>query len=284
MCHHDLQDKTTVLQSYQQKITQSYARVVQYKAELDAVHLLQLNGDPEPRQRTDDDIDAEYQKVTDQLKAVATEVVQLSHTYRDSTAELAKIETKIKMLEEAGAKIDGFTEDIKELDAALLDREHELNTYENVLSIFKPTGLKTFLLESALDYLNQRLGVYTDALMSRSYSMQLIKGKLVLRDEDGTSYQSLSSGEKKRLDCSVQFALSDYVSEYCGLRTNTIFLDEVFENLDAEGIENVVQLLKLKQEYNGLDSLFVITHTDALKEKFDKVIEIIKDDSGSHIV
>lgn len=284
MCHHDLQDKTIVLQSYQQKITAVCARVNQYQAELDAAHILQLNDNLERYRWDDKDIEAKYQCVTDQLKSIASDVICLSAEYRDHSAELSSIEAKIKICEDAEAKIDRLSNDLAVLDNEITDREHELNLHDEALSIFKPTGLKTYMLESALGYLNQRLSTYTNVLMSRSYEMQLVKGKLVLRDEDGMSYRSLSSGEKKRLDCSIQFALSDYVSEYCGMKTNTIFLDEIFENLDAEGIENVVQLLKLKQEYLGLDSLFVITHTDMLKEKFDQIIKIYKDDHGSHIL
>lgn len=206
---------------------------------------------------------AEYTNLVGSLEAAKRDL-QLAVTYDDMKSELQN-------------KINESNEKIKELDK-------EIKIYNYATSLFKPTGLMLYIINNALSYINDRITKYTSVLLNRSYKFILVKDKLTLKDENGISYQSLSSGEKKRLDIAIQFALNDYLLNYCGVKFNMLFLDEITESLDNNGIENIIEILNIKFEYNKFDAIMIITHLDYLKNYFENTIEIIKDEKGSHII
>ena len=135
------------------------------------------------------------------------------------------------------------------------------------------------ILRDVVDYIDQRLQVYNDLLQDKVFHITFYKGKIVLESES-LSYQSLSSGEKKRLDISIQFALHDYVYTHCGIGFDTIFIDEILDSLDSVGVSNIIEVLNLKKSYCSLSRIFVITHNESLKDYFDSVLSIRKDSDG----
>ena len=161
----------------------------------------------------------------------------------------------------------------------------EIKKYEYFYNLFSPTGIIVDILSDAITYINTRLSTYSSVLLEKDYKIQFVKGKISLVDKKGASYQSLSNGEKRRLDIAIQFALHDYVSMYCGMHMDTVFIDEILDTLDDIGVDNIFEVLRLKLDYCNLRSIYVITHNDSLKDKFDKVITVVKDSSGdSHII
>ena len=64
---------------------------------------------------------------------------------------------------------------------------------------------------------------------------------------------------------------------------NILFLDEIFANLDAEGIYNVLKILKKNSAEMGLNT-FVISHTHAIPtELFDYQLFVKKVEGFSSI-
>jgi DNA repair exonuclease SbcCD ATPase subunit len=117
-------------------------------------------------------------------------------------------------------------------------------------------------------------------LLDRKYQMKLGSGKLSLVDDGNASYETLSNGEKRRLDLAIQFGLHDYVHTYCGLQLDTLFIDEVLDTLDAVGISNIIDILRIKLSYCNLARIFIITHNTDLKSYFDRVLLVTKDAKG----
>lgn len=175
----------------------------------------------------------------------------------------------------------------KELESARMNDnrlDSEIRKYEYLYKLFSPTGLVTVVLEEAIAYINQRIKEYTDILLDKTYQIVLEKGKLSLVDSKGSTYQSLSNGEKRRLDIAIQFSLHDYTHIYCGIGTNLLFIDEILDTLDDTGVNNIITVLNLKREYCKLDSIYVITHNNELKSYFDEVITVVKDTKGNSYI
>lgn len=162
--------------------------------------------------------------------------------------------------------------------------EEEIFIYDYLYKLFSPTGLVTLVLEEAIAYINERIRVYTNILLDKTYQILLNKGRISLIDSKGSTYQSLSNGEKRRLDIAIQFSLHDYTHMYCGIGTNLLFIDEVLDTLDATGVNNIIEVLNLKRAYCNLDSIYVITHNNELKSYFDDVITVVKDASGNSYI
>ena len=99
---------------------------------------------------------------------------------------------------------------------------------------------------------------------------------------DGRYYESLSGGEKQKIDIIIQLALKDLLSAHLGLRTNIIVLDEIFDNLDQAGCQKILDVLST---ITDIESIFIISHhTTELQLSYDTEIVVEKDNDGvSHI-
>lgn len=123
-------------------------------------------------------------------------------------------------------------------------------------------GLKGFLLNSALISLNHTIKRYTPLLgLDVTFTIDTDKVSKPFITEcsiNGVAqeYEEFSGGEKAKIDVATAFALHDIVSQ--SYPCNILILDEVFEGLDAEGYDNVFEIVVKKSE--GL-SLFLISHS-----------------------
>ena len=62
--------------------------------------------------------------------------------------------------------------------------------------------------------------------------------------------------------------------KYLGFSSNIIVLDEIFDNLDSEGCENILNLISTK--LTDVQSIFIITHHQDLQIPMDNEIVVIK--------
>lgn len=101
----------------------------------------------------------------------------------------------------------------------------------------------------------------TDDKEKIDYSIKSSKSKV-------TSYKSFSGGERHRIKVADIFAFNALLGRF-----NFIILDEVLESsLDDTGKSDIMRLLKTQLQ--NVSSIFVISHSDQIKQKFDNVIEV----------
>ena len=103
---------------------------------------------------------------------------------------------------------------------------------------------------------------------------------IIISDEKGTRpYESFSGGEKFRINFAIRVALSRMLARRAGVRLRSLFVDEGFGALDAEGRQRLVEAVKAVQD--DFDLVLIITHIDELREAFPTQIQVTKSDSGS---
>jgi DNA repair exonuclease SbcCD ATPase subunit len=157
---------------------------------------------------------------------------------------------------------------------------------------FSNSGLKSYLLDEFLPILNEQANVFASSLFYDEFKIEFSPQSLLksgelrerldirLYDTEGeTTYEASSGGERRRVDVCILLALSELAAGL-GRVPNIVVLDEVFDQLDAVGIERVVALLQsdlLKER----DSIFVITHNPSLSEFFDRRIRVVKENGFS---
>lgn len=142
--------------------------------------------------------------------------------------------------------------------------------------ILKDSGVKTTIIKEYLpiinDLINQYLGVmefYVDFTLDESFNE-----KVRSRCRDDFTYASFSEGEKKRLDIAILFAWRQIAKMKNSVNCNILFLDEILESgLDADGLDAVFQII---EEEAKTSNVFVISHADRFKEKFENVISVEK--------
>lgn len=275
MCHQLLQSsdsKQSVINSYQEKIDENMKILVSINEEIIKLPDIQV------MEMKSESLSKEYTEKSAKYR----ELMQEYNSYQVKIAEAQKdIISLTDMINNASENHDQLEQKKNEKNRLSAERDK----YEYFYRLFSPTGIIVNILSDAIDYINTRLSTYSSILLEKDYHINFVKGKISLVDSSGASYQSLSNGEKRRLDISIQFALHDYVHAYCGMKMNCCFIDEILDTLDDIGVENIFDVLRLKLEYCQLRSIYVITHNNALKDKFDRVITVKKDSSGdSHLV
>lgn len=82
---------------------------------------------------------------------------------------------------------------------------------------------------------------------------------ILFKGENEINYWNLSSGERKRIDLSMLFALNEFYSYLNPNMPKFIILDEIFDSLDKPGIELVTDTIKEIMDRLKLD-IFVISH------------------------
>lgn len=199
-----------------------------------------------------------------------------------------KIEEALSEVERIKEKKDGLLEE--------LDRMAQLKEKLNVLvNVFGPKGVRSFVFESLLDELNSHIIEYTDLVSGGSLfatisaTSETASGEMrerisfdVVNMAGGSSYNLSSSGEKRRLDLPVSFALQD-VAARRGIGLGICLLDEVFENLDEEGVRRVIGLLNKVSSRSFTQTVLVITHHDDMKAWFPELVQVVKQGGWSTI-
>jgi len=159
---------------------------------------------------------------------------------------------------------------------------------------FGNQGLKSFILDSILPTLNSKADYYSriltggEFIVSFKTQSQLKSGEERERfaieiSQKGSkrSYKASSAGEKRRVDLCVLLALQGLVASFGPHDLNILFFDEIFDALDKTGSEKVTDLLI--EESRGKDSVFVITHSEDLRNYFDNIITVTKKGGVSKI-
>jgi DNA repair exonuclease SbcCD ATPase subunit len=83
---------------------------------------------------------------------------------------------------------------------------------------------------------------------------------------EGYGYRATSNGERRRLDVAILFALAEVTGAARGRAAGTMFFDEVFDALDADGIDAVSDALA---ELARDRAVVIITHNPALAARLD---------------
>lgn len=230
---------------------------MQAKAELPVKHE-RVNGLLDALQRIEKSMQAERDK-----KAPEVEIQPL----RD------KIDAVIKQLEDSKAEIEAVTA-----------RAEDFSWWAK--TGFGSSGLKAFVFNTGLKLLNQASEKYASRLGVRlEFSVDLSKTSKpfvtkVFKDGAMVDYGDLSGGEQQRLNVATAFAMHDLISSTSNV--NLLILDEIFESLDQDGIEEVFDLIRTKA--GDSRTVYVVTHINSIDALNTKTIEIFKGADGNSVI
>lgn len=147
---------------------------------------------------------------------------------------------------------------------------------------FGAGGVKAFVFSAMLNQLNEYVVKYASRLGYKVvFSVDLSKASrpFVTKCYVGNhevDYDELSGGQKQRLDIALAFAMHDVIAHRSNV--NILVLDEVFEGLDRQGIEEVFDLIRIKAEDRAV---FVVTHQQDIDSLNSKSIIIRADENGA---
>lgn len=191
-------------------------------------------------------------------------------------------------------ELDVKVEDTASLKKEIKKAKENINDYKELVKIFGDKGVKSHVLSLAIPYINSKMEEYMTILSHGSLNAYISReknadgslterlGLTVDSLSSATSYEDLSTGEKKRIAISLNVAFLSYLSSKIGGINISVF-DEVFDSLDESGTSAVIELLKELSKSVG--TIFVISHNDDLKynDNFDKIITVEKENGISKV-
>ena len=148
------------------------------------------------------------------------------------------------------------------------DKNNELNELDNYINAIKhciqlvTKDFRTFLLKNSISYLNKILKDYSSQLFSNESDLIYISendNKLDIMLGNAT-YESLSGGEKTRVNIALLLAQKSLANMICNISCNIIILDEILGYCDALAENNVINLIT--KELESLETIYMISHKE----------------------
>lgn len=244
------------------------------------------------RKSFDDDaekIKQEGKELRETFNSVNDDLQKYNNDINNLKLEINKLNLKKETYEKQSKTIDSdinrVEQDIKTLEELVTTKTSEKTTLEDRLSIIaKMTTIATrdfrgFLLSEIINYIDKKCKEYSQEIFETDLFTFELDGNNIRISYNNKEYESLSGGEKQKVDLIVQFSIRDMLCQFMNFSTNFIALDEIFDNLDQLGCQNVINMITKK--LNDIETIFIITHhADSLDIPYDKEIFIIKDNMG----
>lgn len=220
-----------------------------------------------------ENVDERYKKLKSDCDDIADDLASIDE-------DLAKLkQEKLKVMSpKYKQKLKEIRKNLRKVDEDFHNKELELENYNWLINDpLGNNGIKAYLFDSSLEFLNRTLDKYSEVLGFRiEFNIDLgtaRKDFVTLIERDGMimDYDELSGGEKQLCNVAMAFAMNESLTASKGI--NIAFLDEVFESLSSDNVEVVTSLIRhiFKEK-----TLFLITHLDSLPLGNTKILQVEK--------
>lgn len=250
-----------------------------------------------------EDLEAQSLKLKKRLEEVlepkAEEARNSLQEYREEERALSILKSQLQ--EELNKKASS---DIKErLDAAIKEQEEIVtdrdkileevqeyisvrDNYSFILELLKPSSkFRSSVIAKYISNINSIIETITATLFSDiKLSLTELKAGIdfvITREGKKIKYREMSGGERRRIDIIMLLSFQKYLLQSSGVSTNIISLDEVFDGLDAVGVERVLACVDML--FAESESLYIVSHLSELANTFDNKILVEKINGISYI-
>jgi DNA repair exonuclease SbcCD ATPase subunit len=219
--------------------------------------------------------------------AVARAYSTLSEARTDATAaksRLAVANAELERLSQVAARAEANK-------VALADRQKDLDLLHLAERAYGPNGVPALIVENAaipsIEVEACRIlgELGTDFRVELRTQRQKKSGDgvsdtldiVILSGNGERLYESLSGGERSRVNVALRIALARLLAHRRGAESRILILDEV-EYLDEPGQERLAQVLHgLTADF---DKVILVSHVPGLRDAFDATITVSKDEGG----
>ena len=186
-----------------------------------------------------------------------------------------------KILEEINQTqllLDTLVNDSSNLNENKASLQSHLEVVKKIDTLVK-RDFRGYLLSNVIDFINQKAKEYCEYIFGSTEFDFSLDGNNINISYCNKPFESLSGGEKQKIDLILQFTIREMLSQYLNFSSNILVLDEIFDNLDAQSTSNVLNMISNK--LNDIESLFIISHhADELSIPSDYILTIEKNEQG----
>ena len=233
-----------------------------------------------------EEIDAVEDKISQHKSNIITlntKIIANQQYIQKLNAELDTESTERGNIDEENAALKSLAKEVVECSNQKITLVEERHYLDIAGLLLKDSGIKTKVIKQYLPVINKLVNKFLQA-MDFFVSFELDESfneTIKSRHRDEFTYASFSEGEKAKIDLALLFAWRTIARMKNSASTNLLLLDEVFDgSLDINGTDYVMTILNtLGDESN----VFIISHKDALFDKFRSVIRFEKHQNFSRI-
>lgn len=194
-------------------------------------------------------------------------------------------ENYLKEIENTNNNIKDLNKNIDKLDKNIKTNKEEkesidshLNVLSQMMTLIK-RDFRGFLLSNVISFIDLKAKEYAQDIFGSNELEFKLEGNNIHIIWSNKMFESLSGGEKQKIDLIIQFAIRDMMSKYLDFSSNILILDEITDNLDSIGCNNVLNLISNK--LNDVESIFIISHhASELQIPCDCEMIVVKDRNG----
>ena len=209
---------------------------------------------------------------------VMAEYNQMNNSHSQLVARHTAFKTTLENLKsdvvEKNTRVSVLTNELGEFEAKL----NVLSEHSAVLSKMNTALTRDFrgyLLKSVITFIDSKTKAYSKDIFNKASVNVVSEGNNINIYYDGKEYSALSGGERQKVDLIIQLALRDMLVTYMNFSSNLLSLDELFDNCDVTGCDNMINMLI--NRLNDLSTIFIITHHSAeLNVPYDNQIVVVK--------
>ena len=188
--------------------------------------------------------------------------------------------TTIEQVKPGGTRatvIASLKDEIQDLSTKIRNYTVRVDIYNQLIQILSDSGVKQAIITNYIDYINQQLAVYLDRF-NFNFSIEFdseFNDTILMDFREPVPYESLSEGQKARLEFCILMVWRDIARTRNSVSTNLLSIDELFDSaLDDSGMQDMIDVLK------GEDgNIFIISHKN-VKSMFEHIYEITKEKYG----
>ena len=224
-------------------------------------------------------VNDKYRKLKSECDDIASDIATVDEDLSKLKAEKLKV-----MSPKYKQKLREIRKNLRKVDEDFHNKEAELENYNWLINDpLGNNGIKAYLFDSSLEFLNKCLDKYAEVLGFRiEFNIDLGTARkefvtLIERDGQIIDYDELSGGEKTLCNFSMALAMHEALTASKGV--NIILFDEVFESLSSDNVELVTSLIR---KYSEGKTVFVITHLEGVVFSHSKILQVTKEKGLSY--
>jgi len=230
-----------------------------------------------------------------EINSIEIDVYSHEQGISEINYKIGEVKTILQILKEDEILISKLESELQSYIQTVLSKEELKESYNKLQVAFGKKGIQAHIIDSVIPEIQATTndileGLETRIRLSIESQKELKKGGKgetldinVITEFGERPYSNYSGGEKTLIDFALRIALSVILTRRSNCQIQTLILDEVFGELDAENKNIVSRALRYIANKFDFKKILIISHAEELQDSFNNIIRVTFDGKSSHI-
>ncbi len=239
----------------------------------------------------------QYRVVSDDYNGVRQQFAAYEATLRGLRQQHERLAFDSKhfdtIIEQNNGTISSAQQELASIGQQKIEYERARHQAAFWQDAFEPTGIRSHILRTVVNYINEYLYELSHTLTGGTYVVQLsstkeLKTKKELANKlelvftpENEPYKAGSGGRRRKVDLMLNLAVARLAKQTSGFASNLLIADEVLDNLDLTASQHVLQMFDGMVQ-QGV-TILLISHNPAIKSMIPNVWTVVRKDGVSEV-